>query len=49
MIKLFKILQILKIFSKKKKLFFLKILGSLGPPWSSSGSATDFEVVDWDW
>ena len=42
MIKLFKNLQIIRMFSKNKKnIFFTKNLGGPRPPWSSSGSATE--------
>ena len=40
MIKLFKNLQIIRMFSKKK-LFFTK---NFGGPWSSSGSATRYMI-----
>ena len=44
MIRLLKILQNFKdIF--KKKLFFSKILGGLGPSWLSSGSTTESNTI----
>ena len=42
MIKLFKNLQIIRMFSKNKNIYFLqKIWGGPGPPWSSSDSASE--------
>ena len=42
MTRLFKNLQIVKIFFKKKIIkFFKNFGGAQGPPWSLSGSATD--------